>query len=132
LFTNLRASLPKRALNLAQPVCGSSVISTTASPTASRVPAEVLDAEVEIDVELVARERPALAAAGDEVGGAGVHQRQLGERVRRAVRPTARAAREPDIADEPELEVEHALVEHLALVLGRTADDQLDRSRRRG
>ena len=39
---------------------------------------EVVDAEVEIDVELVAGERPALAAPGDEVGGAGVHQRQLG------------------------------------------------------
>ena len=39
LFTNLSASVPKRALNFAQPVCGSAVTSITASPTARRVPA---------------------------------------------------------------------------------------------
>ena len=39
LLTNLIASVPKRALNFAQPVWGSSVTSITASPTASRVPA---------------------------------------------------------------------------------------------
>ena len=40
LFTNSSASAsPKRALNLAQPVCGSAVTSITAVPIASRVPA---------------------------------------------------------------------------------------------
>ena len=38
-LTKRSASLPKRAANLAQPVCGCSVISMTASPIASRVPA---------------------------------------------------------------------------------------------
>ena len=37
-FTNLCASTPKRALNFTQPVCGGSVTSITAVPSASRVP----------------------------------------------------------------------------------------------
>ena len=42
LFTNFRASVPKRALNLAQPVCGTSVSSMTAPPIARRVPGGTL------------------------------------------------------------------------------------------
>ena len=89
---------------------------------------QVLDAEIEVDVELVARERPAVPASGDHRGCARVHQRQLRVRVRRAVRHRLAAAGEPRVPDEADLEIERALVEHLALVLGGSADDQLDRA----
>ena len=39
LLTHFVASLPKRSVNFAQPVCGTSVITMTASPIASSVPA---------------------------------------------------------------------------------------------
>ena len=58
-----------------------------------RAGGKVLDAEVEVDEELVARERPAVAATGDQVGGAGVHQRELRIGVGRAVRGAAAPAR---------------------------------------
>ena len=58
-FTKRIASRPKRWVNLAQPVCGAAVISTTAAPIRSRVPAGSSSVpRWEIDVELVAGERP--------------------------------------------------------------------------
>jgi hypothetical protein len=38
-LTNRIASVPKRSMNFAQPVCGASLTRSTASPTASRLPA---------------------------------------------------------------------------------------------
>ena len=76
--------------------------------------------QVEVDVQLVAGERPALAiAVGDEVDHPDVHQRDLGPRGR------VRAPRMP-VSDEAGV-VEHALVEHLALAFRRSPDDELDR-----
>src|SRR6188472_234589 len=43
----------------------------------ARARRQVFDADVEVDVQLVARERPALATSGDEVDDARVHQRDL-------------------------------------------------------
>jgi hypothetical protein len=81
---------------------------------------QVLRAQVEVDVELVACERPALALAGDERRGARVHQRHLGLRVRAASAPA------PAVADEADVDVELALLQHLALVGRGPAHDQLE------
>jgi DNA-binding transcriptional MerR regulator len=88
---------------------------------------QVLVAEVEVDEELVAGERPPLPVARDGRDRACVHQRQLHVGVRGAVLGAAAPARAPHVADEALVEVEKALVEHLALVLGGPADDQLER-----
>jgi hypothetical protein len=43
-LTNRVASTPKRAANFRQPLCGTAVISSSAEPTRSRVPAGRLSA----------------------------------------------------------------------------------------
>ena len=129
LLTNLIASVPKRALNFAQPVWGSAVTSITASPDGEPGSGgQVPDADVQVDVELVARERPALAAAGDRLRRPRVHQRQLREGIGCPVGPAAAPAASPDVSDEALVEIQHSLVEHLALVRGGAPDDQLDRA----
>jgi len=81
---------------------------------------EVLGAQVEVHVQLIAGEGPPLAvAARDEVDGPSVHERHLRARVRVVAQRVA-------VADESR-EVEHALVQDLALALGRSPDDQLHR-----
>ena len=87
----------------------------------SRAGGNVVDAEVEVDVELVACERPALPVSGDDLGEARVHQGQL-----RVV--GRRGAEMPAVADEPDLRVELPFVQDFALVLGRAPDDQLERA----
>ena len=93
----------------------------------SRAGRQVLLRDVEIDVELIAGESPALAVArGDEVDDARAHQRQLRLAVGRSVRGLRAAVRAPPVPDEALVEIEHALREHLALALGRAPHDQLD------
>ena len=114
--------MPKRALNFAQPGVGHvGDFDDGVADGQARPDGQVLDAEIEVDVELVARERPALPIARDQLGEAGVHHRQLGVVGRRA-------AQVPAVADEPDDGVEVALVEHLAQVDRRATDDQLDRA----
>ena len=84
---------------------------------------EVLAAQIEIDVELVTRERPALPVARHERRRPRVHDRDLRLRVRGT--PARAAARLPVVADEPVLDVELGLVDDLALVDRRPAHDQL-------
>jgi len=79
---------------------------------------QVRPAEVEIHVELVACEGPALAHAGEQRDHASVHQRQLNVRIG--------APCSPPVADEPFGLVELALVENLTLVDGRTSHEQLE------
>ena len=89
---------------------------------------QLLRAEVEVDVELVAGERPAVTGAGDEGDRPGVHHVQLHLRVRRAVvQPPARTVL-PRVADESDGHVELAAVEHLALADPRASDDHLQRA----
>ncbi len=85
---------------------------------------QVLVAQVEIDVQLVPGERPAIAMTGDEVDHPGVHERHLRESSVVAVNV---GARPPAVADEAVLEVEDAFLQDLALALRRTAHDELHR-----
>ena len=122
LFTNLTASLPNRARELV--AARVRLLRHLEHRLADREPrpgGEVVDAEVEVDVELVAGERPALPVACDRLDGADAHHRHLRERVRAAVRPAATAASDPVVADEPLHEVERRLLEHLPLVHARAA-----------
>src|SRR5205807_135416 len=73
---------------------------------------QIRAAQVEVDVELVARERPAVALARDQRGRAGVHERELRSRVRRS------SAAAPRVSDESARGIELALVHDLALVDG--------------
>ena len=101
-LTTLSASTPKRRENLPQPRCGfggdleDGV--ADAEPAAGR---EVLLAEVEVDVELIARPRPVgvLGAVGEQGRRAGVHDRDLRLRVCRA----SAALVGPVVADQPEV-----------------------------
>ena len=126
-LTNRSASLPKRSRNFRQPRWGRSVTSTTAEPIARRVPGGTLShAQVEVDVELVAGERPALAALRHERDGADVGERELRLRIRRTVFGAARASCPPRVADETFGGVERSLVEELALAHVGPTDDELD------
>jgi hypothetical protein len=88
---------------------------------------QVLLAEVEVDVELVARLGPVLVrvAAADQSRGAGAHHRQLEV-------PVATRLQAPAVALEPEALDELTAVEKLALSDRRPADDQLQRAFLRG
>ena len=111
------ASLPNRALNFAQPVWGGSLTSMTAS--ADRQPApgrQPIEAQVEVDVDLVAGQGPARPIGLDRLEDADADQRQLGIRVRRPVRGRAAAASEPAVPDQADIRVEHRLGQDLALV----------------
>ncbi len=101
-FTNRWAAFPNRPLNLTQPSWGAADTSITAVPRESRVPGrQVRLGDVEVDVELVAGERPALpVACRHEVDGTRVRQRQLRVGVRRAVIRALAPARVPVVADE--------------------------------
>ena len=71
--------------------------------------------QVEVDVELVAGQRHPLRPVGHERGGPGVHDVELHLGVGGAVRRALAAPLEPGVADEPDLEVELPLAQHLAL-----------------
>src|SRR5207237_1770425 len=75
-------------------------------------------AQVEVDVELVARERHALGRARPDRREAHVLERQLRGAVARAETPA--------VAHEAVLRIERGLVEPLALAFRRAPDDQLD------
>src|SRR6266545_3418100 len=83
---------------------------------------EVLGAQIEVDVELIAGERPALVVARDQRRGAGVHERQLRFRI------GPLAARAPRVADQSALDVQLGLPERFAFADRGSPRDQLDRS----
>ena len=89
---------------------------------------QVLGTQVEVDVELVARERPALPIAScHEVDDARVHECDLGGSSVVVGTVRSRSSRTPAIPDEAVLEIEYALLEDLALALDRAPYDELDR-----
>ena len=66
--TNLSASLPKRTLNFWQPLCGSGETSSVTVPARRRASGgQVRRRQVEIEIEVVAKQRQRLAV-GDELG----------------------------------------------------------------
>ena len=79
---------------------------------------KVVLADVEIDVQLIAGQTPAVGGAGHQCSHPGVHHRHLGQ--------AAATALAPAVTDEPLFEVEHPLVELLAVIDCRAADDQLE------
>ena len=83
-------------------------------------------AEVEVDVQLVAGEGPALGRPGHEQCNACVHHVQLHVGVGPAVGGPAARAQRPGVADEALVDVELALGQDLALGDRRTPHDQLD------
>src|SRR5690606_23799138 len=89
----------------------------------------VVDRQVEVDEELVARERPTIASTGgDEVDGAAVHDVELCLGVGRSVRGELAPPREVVVADDPDADPELGLVEDLALAQSRSAQDEIDRA----
>jgi len=96
---------------------------TDLNPAARR---QVRAAEVEIHVQLVAGQGPALALTRDGGSRPRVHQRQLGVRIWPAVGSPAAATREPGVALEAFVCIEASLGQNLALVHVRPAGDQLD------
>src|SRR5207237_7817127 len=75
---------------------------------------EVRVAQVEVDEELVACERPPLRAPGDESGSPGVHQRQLPVRLG-ALAGALAPSNGPRVADQTRLAAERGLAQELAL-----------------
>src|SRR5258708_27789892 len=93
---------------------------------------QVREADVEIHIELVAREGPTLAFARDRSRRAGVHQRQLRLRIRASIGCVSASTWTPGIALEAVVKAQPRLSENLALVLCRAPGDQLNRSAVRG
>ena len=123
-FTKRIASDPNRPLNFAHPVCGSSVTSMTAEPSAeARARRKILRPQIEIDVELISGKWPAFPLASDERDDAGVHQRELCRLVHGLLRGLC--TRPPAIAYEALVQVEHGFLENFPLALCRPADDEL-------
>jgi len=93
----------------------------------ARARREVALAQVQVEVELVAGQGPAVAGrAGQQLGDAGVDDVELHVRVRRAVGRPVAAPGTPRVTEQAILQVQRSLVEQLALVHGRPADDELD------
>ena len=125
---NLSASLPKRAENFAQPVCGTSEICTT-TVVADREPAsdrEALHVEAHVDEQVVAGKRPALRL-GDELEQARRRDRELVLPAHGPVLVDV-GGRAPAIADEAVLERELGRLRQLALALRGPDDDELERA----
>src|SRR5687768_4809942 len=81
--------------------------------------------QIEIDIQLIARERPAARILRDEGSRAGVHDVDLHLGMRSAVgRPGARAE-SPRVANQALDRVELPFLEHLALIHARPSHDQL-------
>jgi len=84
--------------------------------------------QVEVEVQLVARQRTAVGIDCDQRRQAGVDHVELHVRVGRAIGRPAASPALPGVAHEPGVEVEDALVEDLTLVDGRPSHDELDPS----
>ena len=80
----------------------------------------MLRAQIEIDVELVARERPLLASWGDQRQESHVDERELID-----APPLAEC---PAITDEALLDIERAHLEHLSLTALRPTHEQRERA----
>ena len=87
---------------------------------------QVLSAQIEIDVELVAGERPAIRSLGDQRHHARVGERELHVGVAPAVLGARTAAHTPRVADQSLDQIELGLGDDLADIDGRTPDNELD------
>ena len=125
---NFSASLPKRAENFAQPVCGTSEIWTTASsPMASRLPTGRLSMSSPMSTSRLSPE------SGQRSGSAMSSSMRVDISVSwfsRLTRPVLVdvCGCPPAIADEPVLDRELGGRRRLALALARADDDQLERA----
>src|SRR6266508_3582798 len=90
---------------------------------------EVLGAQVEVDVELISRERPPLALLRPQGDDARAHEGQLHVGMGGPVAGPAASAHPPRVADETLVQVERPLVDDLTLAHGRPPHDQLDGTR---
>ena len=94
----------------------------------ARAGRQVVGAEVEVDVQLVAGEgADVVVVTADEPGQAGVDDVELHVGVGAAVLGAAAAANVPGVADDTVGGRQLGLVEHLAAVDHRPADDQFER-----
>src|SRR5260370_4344746 len=99
------------------------------NPAAGR---QVRDADVKVDVKLVARKGPTVPVARDCGRRSCVHDSQLRIRVRTAVGGPAAAANAPCVAFEAVDGVDANFGKHLSLINGRPPHDQLECSKIRG
>ena len=119
------ASSPKRSTNLPHPVCGSAVTSMIAVPMARRVAGgQVLRAQVEVHVQLIAGERPPLGVLRDQGGRSRIHDIELHLRMRTPVGAARAAASAPRVARQPFGHVELPFLQHLSSVDGGASHDQ--------
>ena len=118
------AALPKRALNLAQPVCGSWLNLMMAEPRLTRDPAAGSPLRCRDHVDLVARLGPAIGPAGDGLGIAGVHERDLREPI--GTIGAQAGAVDPGVADEPDLGIEFAFGDDFAVIWRGAPHDEAD------
>src|SRR6266851_1957090 len=96
------------------------------NPAAGR---QVRDADIEVDVKLVAGKGPTVAVAGDGGGRPRVYDGQLRIRTRTAIGGPAAASDAPSVAFEAVDGIEANFGQYLPLVYGRSPDDQLERPR---
>ena len=82
--------------------------------------------QVEVEVELVAREGPPLGVPGEEGHHPRAHDVELHLGVRPTVGGLAAATLHPGVADQPDALVELALLEHLAFAMPGPAHDELE------
>ena len=109
-LTNFIASSPKRATNLLHPVCGSGRdLDHRRADGQTRAGRQVLAAQIEIDVQLIAGQGPALGVLRDQRRGAHVHHIELHLRMRPAIDAARAAAPAPRVADQPLDQIELAL-----------------------
>jgi hypothetical protein len=80
----------------------------------------VSDAEIQVDVELVAGEWPPGTGSGQERYGPSIHHRYLSAYIT--------VTSQPAVADQARPGIEVCLVERLTFVLRRAPNDELDRA----
>ncbi len=88
----------------------------------------VVTAQIEVDVDLIPTEWPALSVPGDQSSRSGIHQSDLHAGMGGAVGSARRRPRRPVITDKTQFKIEFDLIEYHSLPVSRSADNQLDRT----
>ena len=88
---------------------------------------QVLLAEIQVHVDLIARQRPTVPAARHQIDDPCVHDVQLHFRVRGSVRSTRVTAPPPVVANQSFRDIELGALQRFPLIRFRAADNHFDR-----